>query len=159
MFKKLQLGVLQRKITYIPGFPRWGCFVACILTAIQRSLKRVLYPHEIQQWYHECVRIGAILHNDLPQKRGVQWYRCFVVDRVAAFNTGMAMFSGKRKAVPVKGKDANLRIYRWKTLLGYHFTYGSPEHNLHDPDPRLKLLRRAGERDMQIIEVPHEQGA
>ena len=66
------------------------------------------------------------------------------------------MFGGRRKAVPVKGKDANLRIYRWKTLFGYHFTYGSPEKNLHDPDPGLKLVRRAGERDMQIIEVTHE---
>ncbi len=39
MFKKpkIALGVLQRKITYIEGFARWGCYVACIITAIQRS--------------------------------------------------------------------------------------------------------------------------
>ena len=71
MFKKnkLALGVLQRTITYIDGFPRWGCYVACILTAIQRSLQRNLYPHEIQQWYNECVRRGAILCTTACLKR------------------------------------------------------------------------------------------
>ena len=155
MFKrpKLALGVLQRNITYIDGFPRWGCFVACILTAIQRSLKRALYPHEIQQWYNECVRRGAILHNKLPKRRGVNWYRCFVVDRIQAFNIGMKMFGGARHATAITAKHkTNLRVYRWKTPFGYHFTYGSPERNLHDPDPRLKLLRRAGQRDMHVME-------
>lgn len=106
MFKKpkLALGVLQRNVTYIDGFPRWGCHVACILTAIQRSLKRILYPHEIQQWYNKCVRRGAILHNKLPKRRGVDWYRCFVADPNQAFNISMKMFGGARHAVSITAK-------------------------------------------------------
>ena len=109
---RLALGILQRSITYIPGFPRWGCFVACILTAIQRSLGRALLGHEIYQWFFACVDKGYILHNDLPIRKGChKWHRCFVVDRIAAFNLGMQMFGGKRKAVAVdKHHPANVRL-------------------------------------------------
>ncbi len=161
MFKKkprLTLGVLQRSIRFIDGFPRWGCFVACILTAIQRSLGRILHAHEIQQWYWQCVEKGFIKHNDLPIKKGcTQWYRCFVVDRVAAFNLAMQMFGGRRRALAVDQQHpANMRIYRWRTRFGVHFTYGSPQRNLHDPDSRLKLFGQDGERDMHVAEQDSE---
>ncbi|MEM9423553.1 MAG: hypothetical protein AAF975_02040 [Spirochaetota bacterium] len=148
---KLVLGVLQRKITYIDGFPRWGCFVACILTAIQRSLGRALFAHEIQAWFWKCVQDGCIKHNDLPVKKGSPWFRCYVCNYITAFNVGMKMFGGTRRATAANSSHpANVRIFRWKTPLGYHFTYGSPDKNLHDPDPRLRLLRRAGQRDMYL---------
>lgn len=151
---RLELGVLQRKVTYIEGFPRWGCYVACILTAIQRSLGRKLYPHEVQQWYHRCIAVDVIRHNDLPIKKDVSWYRCFVCNHIAAFNIGMKLFEGNRRATAANLQHpANLRFFRWKTPFGWHFTYGSPERNLHDPDPRLKLLRRDGQRDLHVKEL------
>ena len=156
MFKrpKNKLGVLQREITYIDGFPRWGCYVACILTCMQRCLGRRLFAHEVQQWYCRCTQDGHIRHNDLPIKKGTEWYRCYVNNYIAAFNLGMEMFKGKRQAAAASSHHpANVRFYRWKTPLGWHFTYGNPEREIHDPDPNLKLLRRDGQRDMYIMEV------
>ena len=151
---QLELGILQRLITYIDGFPRWGCFVACVLTAVQRSLGRELTKQEIIDWYNTCIEADYIKHNNLPIRKGSDWWRCFVVDRVAAFNTAMEMFQGKRWGYyPDDDHLANVRIFRKKTLFGWHFVYGDLLNVLHDPDHKVKTLYADGHRDMHIADL------
>ncbi|WGK69476.1 hypothetical protein P0082_01050 [Candidatus Haliotispira prima] len=153
----LELGISQREITYIDKFPRYGCYVACILTAVQRSLGRKLRPHEINRWYGECVSNGAIAHDDRPIKLNDPnaWDRCWMLNRHKAFNFGMELFGGKYKAVAANDKNpANVRIYRWTTSLGFHFTYGTPDKNLHNPDTNIVSKGKPSSlRDMHIRKV------
>ena len=133
----------QRDITYIDGFGRYGCYIACELSFVERHLHRSLTKYEVLNIWDDGIRLKYILNNEIPiGKKG--WYRCFVARPVELFNLALRSVSLNLRIASVAhssrpGPDFVFICY--DTRWGYHFALGnSAGREIVNPDPNLPVL-------------------